>query len=434
VPRVGVIGAGPSGITAAKNLLQAGLRDVVVFERGTQVSGNWIYSPEKGHSSVFETTHIISSRTLSEYDGYPFPDGSPDYPGHQELLAYFQGYARRFGVLPLVRFGADVARAEPLPAGGWRVTLGSGDIERFDHLLVANGHHSVPRLPDCPGRFEGQFVHSHDYKTSSPFRGQRVLVLGGGNSACDIAVETGRVSAFTAISMRRGYHFVPKFLFGMPSDVLHAKVVFVPRRLRVRLLRLLLRLLNGDPARYGLERPDHELLSSHPVVNSELLYSIRHGRVHPRRDVERFDGRTVRFVDGPAEDYDAVIAATGYRIAFPFLDPALVDFSAGSVPLYLRVFAPRLPGLYFIGLCQPLGCIWPLADLQSKLVASHIAGSYVLPGDVLARIEAENRETARDYMPTPRHALEVDYHAYRRRLLREIPRNAPRWTEAAPAS
>jgi hypothetical protein len=210
--------------------------------------------------------------------------------------------------------------------------------------------------------------------------------------------------------------------------VLHARIVFIPRPLRARLLRLLLRLVNGSPARYGLQPPDHELLETHPVVNSELLYSIRHGRVHPRRDVLRFEGRTVHFVDGRAEEYDVVIAATGYRITFPFLDRALVDFSAGPVPLYLRVFPPRLPGLYFVGLCQPTGCIWPLADLQSRLVARLVTGRYALPPDVEARIAADNRETARDYLSTPRHTLEVDYHAYRRRLLREIPA-APRGTQ-----
>jgi NADPH-dependent 2,4-dienoyl-CoA reductase/sulfur reductase-like enzyme len=434
VPRVGVIGAGPSGITAVKNLLQAGLRDVVAFERSARVGGNWAFSPGPGHSSVFETTHIISSRTLSQYEDHPFPEGTPDYPGHRELLAYFEGYARRFGVLPHVRFGTEVVGAVPDPAGGFSVTLGDGTVERFDHLLVANGHHSDPRMPDYPGTFAGELLHAHDYKTSAPFRDKRVLVVGGGNSGCDIAVETARVSAFTAISMRRGYHFVPKFLFGLPSDVLHARIVFVPRPLRARLLRILLRLVNGSPARYGLEPPDHELLETHPVVNSELLYSIRHGRVHPRRDVVRFEGRTVHFADGRAEEYDVVIAATGYRISFPFLDRALVDFSAGPVPLYLRVFPPRLPGLYFIGLCQPTGCIWPLADLQSRLVASLITGRYALPPNVEARIAAENRETARDYMATPRHTLEVDYHAYRQRLLREIPTSAPRPSSAATPS
>jgi len=419
-PRCCVVGAGPSGITAAKHLLEAGLPDVVVFERGDRVGGNWAFSPEPGHSSVFETTHIISSKTLSEYSDHPWPPRAPDYPGHRELLAYFEGYARRFGVLPRVRFRTEVTRVEPAPGGGWRVVPGSGGEERFDHVLVANGHHWDPRMPSWPGTFAGRLIHSHDFKSAAPFRGQRVLVVGGGNSACDIAVETARVSSFTAISLRRGYHFVPKFLFGIPSDVLHARFAWVPRRLRARLLEGLLRLVNGDHARYGLPRPDHPFLSSHPVVNSELLYSIRHGRVHPRPDVARLDGREVRFVDGRAEEFDVVIAATGFAISFPFLEPSLLDFANGPVPLYLRAFPPRLPGLYFIGLLQPIGCVWPLAELQARLVADLIAGRYRLPADVAERIAEEADEVRRTFMATPRHTLEVDYHPFRARLLREL--------------
>jgi cation diffusion facilitator CzcD-associated flavoprotein CzcO len=402
---------------------------VVVFEKNRQVGGNWIYSPEPGHSSVFESTHMISSRALSEYLDYPMPAGYPDYPGHVQLLEYFQGYARRFGLLDHIRFGADVRRAEPAPGGGWTVTLASGESGRFDHLLVASGHHWDPRLPSYPGTFAGRFLHAHDFKTSAPFRGQRVLVVGGGNSGCDIAVETCRVSSRTAISLRRGYYFVPKFLCGVPTDVLYDRFLFLPRRVRVKLMKLALRLAVGSWSRYGLPEPDHELLASHPVVNSELLYLIRHGRIQPRPDVERFEGRDVRFVDGTVEGYDAVVAATGFRIRFPFLDPDVADFSEGQVPLFLRVFHPERRDLFFIGLCQPLGCIWPLADLQSKVVASFITGRYRLPRDMAARIEGEVQATARRFMATPRHTIEVDSHEYRRALEREIPSDAPAWRD-----
>jgi hypothetical protein len=426
VPRCCVIGAGPSGIAAAKQLLQVGLRDVVVYDRNPRAGGNWVFDPGPSYSSVFETTHIISSKTLSEYSDYPFPPGTADYPGHRELQAYFEGYARDFGVFPLVRFGTEVARAEP-DGGGWRLTLGDGSVERFDFLLVANGHHWDPRMPEIPGRFSGELLHSHAFKSALAFRGQRVLVIGGGNSACDIAVETSRVSAFTAISLRRGYYFVPKFLFGVPSDVMHARIRFIPRPLRVRLLQALLRVINGSWESYGLPRPDHTFLSSHPVVNSELLYFIRHGEIHPRPDVDRFEETSVRFADGRSETYDSVIAATGFRIRFPFLDRSIVDFESGPVPLYLRCFHPRHRSLFFIGLLQPIGCVWPLAELQGQLVANAIVGRYRLPGDLVSRIEAETRTNLRTFMRTPRHSTEVDYHPFRKALLAEIPRGAPRW-------
>lgn len=418
--RICIIGAGPSGITAAKNCLQSGLRNVVVYERGDQVGGNWVYSPDPGHSSVYETTHIISSKTMSEYEDYPMPASYPDYPSHTQLLAYFQGYADHFGVTPLIEFGTDVVKADKEQGERWSVTLGDGRVEVFDHLMVANGHHWNPRHPAYPGTFSGRFMHSHEYKSAEPFRGQRVLVIGGGNSACDIAVETGRVSASTAISMRRGYYIVPKFFLGLPADVLNHRIARLPDAIRKPLLHLALRLGVGDFRSYGLERPRHGILSQHLTMNTELLYFIRHGRVHPRKDVARFDGPTVHFVDGTAEDYDVVVAATGFIITHPFLDASLVDYREGDVPLYLRVFHPDHPTLYFIGLVQPLGCIWPLSDWQSRLAAKSIAGAYTPPEDMRRRIDDEITARSRQFIPAARHTIEVEYHKYLWSLQREV--------------
>jgi pyruvate/2-oxoglutarate dehydrogenase complex dihydrolipoamide dehydrogenase (E3) component len=426
--RVCVIGAGPSGITAAKNLLQVGVTHVTVFEKGDQVGGNWVYAPQLSHSSVYETTHIISSKTLSAYADYPMPRDYPDYPSHKQILAYFQSYARDFGIMPHIRFNTEVCKAEKQPDETWQLTLSDGTVETFDYLLVANGHHWLPRYPEYPGTFTGEMLHSHEYKSAAPFRDQRVLVVGGGNSACDIAVETGRISSFTAISMRRGYYIVPKFVIGKPADVLNNYVTFLPDALRKPLLYAFLWLSVGDYADYGLERPKHGILSQHLTLNSELLYALRHGRVHPRRDIARFDGRTVHFVDGTVEEYDVIIAATGFVITHPFFDKSFIDYTDGDVPLYLRVFHPDHPSLFFIGLVQPLGCIWPLADAQSRLVANAIAGNYTPPADMRERIAAEIAARNRQFIKAARHTIEVEYHKHLRELQREIPRNAPRWT------
>jgi hypothetical protein len=427
--RVCVIGAGPSGITAAKNLLQAGIENIVVYEKNDQVGGNWVYSPRLSHSSVFNTTHIISSKTMSEYIDYPMPADYPDYPSHRQVLAYFQGYARHFGVEPYIRFNCEVTHAEKQPDESWRITLADGTVEEFDFLLVCNGHHWDPRLPEYPGQFTGEFLHSHDFKSAMPFQDKRVLVIGGGNSACDIAVETSRVAALTAVSMRRGYYIVPKFIMGYPTDVFNARVAMLPRWLRIPLSQLSLRLAVGTPQQYGLQKPDHRILESHPTANSELLYFIRHGKIHPRRDIQRFDGQNVHFVDGKVEEYDAVIAATGFKITFPFFDRSFVDFSDGDVPLFLRMFHPDHPSLVFIGLFQPQGAIWPLADLQAKLAANTIAGRCQLPADMRERIARELETTRRHYIATPRHSTEIEYHPFYRALERAIPVDAPEWRE-----
>ena len=417
--RIAVIGAGPSGITAVKSLRAAGFAHVTGFDRNQAVGGNWLFAPEATHSSVFETTHIISSKTLSSYHDYPMPASYPDYPSHAQLAAYFQGYADQFGVTPHIRFGTEVLAAEPLPGDRWALRWREDGLEHdatFDALVVANGHHWKPRMPEYPGHFTGRILHSHDYKRAAPFADQRVLVIGGGNSACDVAVETARVSAVTDLSWRRGYWIVPKFLFGLPADVVAERTRWLSRTVRGWLNARLLRVLQGPNARYGLPEPDHPFGATHPTVNSELLYAVRHGHIGARRDIARYEGRTVHFTDGTQAEYDTIIACTGYWIAHPFFRPEVVDFSRGPVPLYLRMFPARHPTLSFIGLFQPLGCIWPAAELQSRLLALRLSGRWSPPADLEAAIA---RELARpDYaqLDTPRHTITVDYHAFVGRL------------------
>jgi hypothetical protein len=420
--RICVIGAGPSGIATAKALLDAGLHDVTVYDRQDEVGGNWLFRAELGHSSVFETTHIISSKSLSQFEDFPFPDDYPDYPGHAQLAAYFQAYAKAFDLYDKIVFQTVVEGCTREEDGRWRVqTSGVGaGVAHFDFLFVCNGHHWDPRMPSYPGSFAGRLVHSHQFKRAEPFRGRRVLVIGGGNSACDVAVETSRVSERTDISMRRGYWITPKFVLGRPTDTVHEWMTVLPTSMRVRLQEWLLRVLYGSPESIGLQKPDHRFCETHPVVNSELPYSIRHGKVVPRPDVERFDGSTVVFVDGSRVEYDDIVCCTGFVISHPFFEHGMVDYSNGDVPLYLQMIHPTHEQLYFIGLFQPLGCIWPLAELQAKLAARRILGLWSPPSDLGAAIR--NQMSRPDYrqLETPRHTITVDYHGFRRRLLREL--------------
>lgn len=421
LPRVCVIGAGPSGLAAIKNLQEQGVADITVFEKNNQIGGNWVYDEQNNHSSVYETTHIISSKTLSQFEDFPMPQHYFDYPSHRLILEYFNSYATHFNLSKYIRFNTTVLKVKQLSSKQWHVVYedAQGVHEAcYDYLLVANGHHWDPFMPEYPGQFAGEIVHAHQYKKASVFQNQRVLVVGGGNSACDIAVEVARVSPQTCISMRRGYHIFPKFIFGKATDEAVAKMQWMPIWLRQKFFGFVIRVLQGRYRKYHLMTPDCGPLEIHPTINSELLYSIRHGKVRPRPGITHFDGNKVHFTSGEQYEFDTVIFATGYKISFPFFDKELIDFSASTqVPLYRKMMHADLDNLYFIGLCQPQGCIWPLADYQAKIAARIIMGSLKRPEQLHKKIDEEMNKPHYRFKSHTRHALEVDYHRFRRELL-----------------
>jgi len=424
LPNIGVIGAGPCGLAIAKNLREHGLTRFVVFEKNDQLGGNWLFDDKNTHSSIYETTHIISSKRLSQYEDFPMPADYPDYPSHRQLLRYFNQYADHFGLKPFIRFNTQVVRVSRCTTGQWQVisqdAMGEHE-ELFDHLLVANGHHWDPLMPDYPGAFTGSLLHSHQYKKASLFQDKRVLVVGGGNSACDIAVEIARISPKTCISIRSGQHIFPKFIFGKPIDVAFAKLHWMPFWCKQHVTQVIMRLWQGRYAKYQLKKPSTKPLETHPIINSELLYFIRHGKVLPRDGIERFDGERVVFVDGRIEAFDTVIFATGYQLSFPFFSPSFTQDSLRSCgSLYLKMIHPQLENLYFIGLFQPQGCIWPLADYQAKIAAGIISGTLPRATNVPSKIKKELKKSQNRFKSNPHQSLEVDYSVFRKQLLREL--------------
>jgi hypothetical protein len=238
-------------------------------------------------------------------------------------------------------------------------------------------------------------------------------VLGIGNSACDIAVETSKVSEHTFLAMRRGAHIVPKYLFGIPTDHLTtsplARSPFLwSRRLG---LSVLLRLTRGRITKYGLPEPDHKVLSAHPTISDDILTRLGHGDITVKPNIERLEGDKVYFTDGTAEVIDVVVYCTGYKITFPFLDTTVMSAVDNEISLYHRVVDPDHPGLYFIGLVQPLGAIMPLAEAQSEWVADLLDGTATLPSDREMRREIADyhRTQTKRYVKSKRHTIQVDF-------------------------
>lgn len=416
-PKIAIIGAGPSGITALKNLATNGF-NVTCFEMNDQIGGNWVYQDKTGHSSVFKTTHIISSKKFSEYTDFPMPEDYPDYPSGSELLAYFNSYVNKFDLKKHIRFNTKVIKTISLDKK-WKLFF-EDSSEDFDHLIVANGHHWSPRIPTFEGNFSGEIMHSHQFKNNEYFKDKSVLVVGGGNSACDIAVEVSRVAKKTSISMRRGYHFIPKFMMGIPSDAYYAKTLWIPQRIRLFLQKLALKIVQGSYKNYGLQKPDHDILQSHATVNSELLYFIKHGKITPQKNISCFSGNTVEFIDNNKEEFDIVLFATGYKISFPFFSASNIDYENNDIDLYNFCFHPAYDNLMFVGLLQPLGCIWPLSDLQSQQIVKYLSNEWKLPKDFKKAVQIQQNNMPYDFIDTPRHKLEVDFHEFKKHLQNEI--------------
>jgi len=392
-----VVGAGPSGLTALKNLRAVGIA-AECLEREPVVGGNWAFGSPS--SAVIESTRLISSRTLTQFTDHPLPRDWGDYPDHRRCLAYLQGYARRFGLLPHIRLGTAVERIEPAGDGGWVVRAG-GRATRYAGIVIANGHNRDPRFPTIPGRFAGRLLHSSEYKSPThpePIAGRRVLVIGGGNSGCDIAVECSRHAARTVHATRRGFYVVPRRILGRHRCI-------------------------GLPWRHGLRRPDHRLWETHPTINDHLYERIAAGALVPAGDVGGFAGEIVEFADGHREPFDVVICATGYRTTIPFLDPDHLEAADGVPRLFMHMLHPRRDDIAVVGLIQPDSGQWGLTDLQARVVARMALAARGAPRATAwlhAQRQRPESAPAIRYVDSPRHRLEVEHHAYRQRLLRLI--------------
>jgi thioredoxin reductase len=434
--KVCVIGAGSSGIACCQVLDARGI-SFECFEKGSEVGGNWRYENDNGMSSAYRSLHINTSRGLMAYATYPMPEDYPDYPDHFQIARYFDDYIDHFGVREKIRFGAEVKSVAPVE-GEWEVTVEDADrgseTHRYRAVLVANGHHWDPRWPEpaFPGaeEFEGEQMHVHHYREPDVLVGKRVLVLGIGNSATDIAVEASRIAEKTFLAMRRGAYVMPKYLNGKPTDEAASKVLtMMPLPVQRFVLSRMLGMTAGDMTAYGLPKPDHKLLEAHPTVSAELLSRLGHGDIAVKPNIERFTGgRSVRFVDGSEEEVDLVVYCTGYKVTFPFFEEDVFSAKDNRLPLYRRVASVERPGLYFIGFIQPLGAIMPLAEAQAEWVADLLSGRGTLPSPTEMReaIAAEEARMRKRYVASKRHTIQVDFQPYLRELRRERKRAAQR--------
>ncbi|HWX44561.1 MAG TPA: NAD(P)-binding domain-containing protein [Solirubrobacteraceae bacterium] len=420
LPKVCVIGAGSSGITALKALVDRGI-PCDCFEKSDAVGGNWVFGNRNGMSSSYSTLHINTSRERMEYADFPMPASYPDFPRHDQIARYFNDYVDHFGLREKITFQTGVEHARQGDDGVWEVAFegegvaGGREVRRYDALLVANGHHWNPRWPEppIPGSFDGQQIHAHEYKEPGQLAGRRVVVVGMGNSAMDIAVDASYHALSTTLVARRGVHVVPKYILGRPLDA-GVRPSRMPFTWLLRGMQVITRVTVGPMERYGLPRPDHRLGQAHPTVSSRILDRLAHGAIAVKPEIAELAGTRVRFADGSEQEADLIVYCTGYRISFPFFDEGLVSAPENRLVLYKRVFSAEHPGLYFIGFVQPWGAIMPIAEGQGRLVADHLTGLYALPSMVEMEGDMQRmlRRQSHRYQASKRHTIQVDFSNY----------------------
>ena len=426
-----MIGAGSSGIAAVKALTERGIA-VDCFEKSDRVGGNWVFANQNGMSSAYRSLHTNTSRERMAYSDFPMPREYPDFPHHTQMARYFADYVERFGLDRWITFETGVSRAERGSDGVWTVGLDTGETRRYDALLVANGHHWDPRWPDpaYPGRFDGIQMHSHEFVDAGEFRDKAVLVVGMGNSAADIAVESSFVASRTFVSGRRGEHVIPKYVFGRPVDQVAVSPLtpLVPFPVRHALFRAIYRVAVGRVEDYGLPKPDHRLLESHPTLSADLLGRVAQGEVTFKGAIAGLANDRVRFVDGSEETIDVIVWSTGYKITFPFFDQDFISAPDNELFLYRRVFKPGMDNLFFIALLQPLGPTMPIAEAQGRWIAAYLRGEYALPSiaQMKSEIGRERARMRRRYVASKRHTMEVDFDDYLYALRRELKAGAAR--------
>lgn len=412
-----VIGAGPAGLAAVKSFRQAGLA-VEAVERHADLGGQWLYGAES--SAVYASTHLISSKKTTAFADFPMPADWPAYPGHAQVLQYLRDYATHFGLYPLIRFNTTV-QTLVRDGEGWRAGFNDGGSKHYAGVVIANGHLTDPLLPQIPGPFSGQVMHAKDYRTPDIFEGRTVLVVGMGNTGCDIVVDAIHRAKAVLWSVRGGNHFVPKFIAGKPADESNhrPKRFILPKKLRAMLHEPLLRLLVGPPERFGLPRPRHRLYDRTPIVNSLVLQHLGQGDVVLRKPVREFRDDTVVFADGREDSVDLVLLATGYRITFPFLaDLSVLNWQAEkqSPQLHLNIFPPQDNNLFVAGLLEGAGVGWAGRALQTDLIAAYVKAREKTPAAAAAFRGNIVAGCAQGTEDRGEHGIFVDFLQYKRDL------------------
>jgi dimethylaniline monooxygenase (N-oxide forming) len=369
---VAVIGAGPSGLVAAKHALEAGF-DTAVFEASDDLGGQWHATAR--HSGIWPGMRTNTSRAMTAFSDAPAPDDHPLHPAAEQIHAYLRAYADRFGISERIRLRTPVARLAP----GWNV-----DGEHFDAVVIASGRFRKPRLPAGLDAFAGELIHSFEYPGAEPFRDRRTLVYGNGISGLEIASDLAAVAPVVS-ACRKPRYVIQKVVDGVSSDWQwftafgalerrHMDSAELSRTLRERVVRVA-----GNPAAFGAPEPGADILVAGLALCQDYLAHVAAGRITCRPAIAAVSGREITFTDGSREQVEAIVCATGYDLDIPYLDPRLSAVLGPGLALYERTLHPDIPGFGVVGQFFAQGPYFPLLELQARWIVALWAGDVAPP-------------------------------------------------------
>lgn len=436
---VGVIGAGAAGLCAAKFMKDAGY-EVTLYEIGSVVGGMWVYENDNGLSSAYKTLYINTAKPVTNFQHFPFPPEVPPFPSHWDMARYLKSYSDYFGITPRIRFKTRVTDVRPAAdythqRPRWSVKTEAGETMTFDIVIPATGHLSVPmEAPELKDTFKGQYLHSHYYREPLPFVGKRVCIVGVGNSALDIASDLATTAERTVLVARSTPVIVPKLVFGraFSDTVMPLYSNWVPGFVRRGIIKGLIFLIHGRMTDLGFAPSTKKV---HTTSNAQIVGHIRYHRVIVKQGIDRIAGKQITFKDGKTEEFDVLIAATGYILELPFMAKEVIEVRNNALDLYMRMVPPNWRGLYFIGFSNQDTALNWVAEHQMRWVVAHATGEAALPpvAEMEAEIAARKARIARDFKDTPRHGIEIEHLPYFTDLKRTLKAARRRAAASAPA-
>lgn len=399
---VAIIGAGAAGLTCLKSLLEYGV-EPVVFERSDRFGGLWKLNQNEQECDTAAYRSLITntSKQMMAFSDFPFEKEVADFPSREVVSEYLKNYTEQFHLAQYIRFRTNVIRADKEADGRFVVEVeseGNRETLTFDWLIVANGRHEKVSMPEIDGldTFPGKVLHSRDYFSPESFAGKKVLVVGAGSSAIDIASEVAEVASGTFLSMRSPSWLVPRFIDNKAYDLQLTKLsASLPKAVREKAFRSKLmkayRNYDDEAIRQYFGTPDHslDLEKQRFVPNDLLLKRLEQGKLSVKPVIQSVSGNQVTFEDGSIETVDTLVFASGYQIEIPFMESTFTGVENNYVPLYQQIFSPSTSHLAMCGMCYIVGPILPALEMQGRYIAEVIAGHTQLPSAEIMGAEVE---------------------------------------------